>query len=204
MIYYIIDRRFPSAFRWSAELTTRIGHAKLMTFELPYLYHFVYPGQSIKTIVSDTARFMRQAKWGDGSVDMIRLCGHGNSGYVEIGEGLTETTAGAFSELARFMKRDFKLSGIEIHGCGVGSDTSILSPKSTINNPKCMYGSTQQENAPGLRLLTKLAKVINRNVKAGIHCQLADKNWQFEGTTITVRPDGISWLLNGDGANVKW
>ena len=42
---------------------------------------------------------MRQAKWGDGSVDMIRLCGHGNSGYVEIGKA-DGNTAGAFSELA--------------------------------------------------------------------------------------------------------
>jgi hypothetical protein len=63
MIYYIIDRRFPSAFRRSVELGTRTGTDQLMDFEFPYLYHFVYPGQSIRTIVADTGRYIAQAKW---------------------------------------------------------------------------------------------------------------------------------------------
>jgi hypothetical protein len=191
MIYYIIDRRFPRAFRRSVDLGTRTGSDKLMDFEFPYLYHFVYPGQSIRTIVADTGRYMAQAKWGAGSVDMIRLCGHGNSGWLEIGEGLTEANTAAFSGLAGYMKRDSSRVGIEIHGCGVGSDTSIAG---------CVPGSTQQEKDPrGQILLTKLAKAINRNVKAGLNCQWVSENdnWKFEGPTITVKPDGTSWVLNG-------
>ena len=199
MIYYIIDRRFPSAFRRSVELNTRTGTDSLMDFEFPYLYHFVYPSQTIRTIVSDTKRFILQAKWGAGSIDMIRLCGHGDSGELQIGEGLNESNAAEFGELAPYMKSDFSRVGVEIHGCGVGSDTSIVGSGGTVNSPVCVPGSTQQEkNQKGLNLLAKLAKAINRNVKAGINCQLVYQydNWKFEGPTLTVRPDGTSWLLN--------
>lgn len=198
MLYYIIDRRFPHAYRRSVELSTRTGTDSLMDFEFPYLYHFVYPSQSIRTIVRDTKRFILEAKWGVGSVDMIRLCGHGDSGLLQIGEGLTESNAAEFGELAVFMKSDFSRVGIEIHGCGVGSDTSVLGSGGKINSPVCVPGSTQQEkNQKGLNFLMKLAKAINRNVKAGLNCQwVSDRydNWKFEGPTITVRPDGISWL----------
>ncbi len=199
MIYYIIDRRFPNAFRRSVELNVREGTGvRFEDFEFPYLYHFVYPSQSIRTIVSDTRRYITDAKWGHRSVAMIRLCGHGNSGKLQIGEGLTESNAGEFSKLAVFMKSDFSRVGVEIHGCGVGSDTSVLASGSTINNPVCVPGSTQQEkDQRGQKLLTKLAKAINRSVKAGLNCMYADINWKFEGPTITVRPDGVSWLLNG-------
>jgi len=198
MIYYIIDTRFPHAYRRSVELNVRSG-TPLMDFEFPYLYHFVYSSQSIRSIVSDTKRYILQAKWGRGSIDMIRLCGHGDSGLLQIGEGLTEANAAEFGELAFYMKPDFRQVGVEIHGCGVGSDTSIVG-SGAVNAPVCVPGSTQQENNPkGLRLLTKLAKAINRNVKAGINCHyVSDRydNWKFEGPTITVRPDGVSWLLN--------
>src|SRR5687768_3718140 len=116
MIYYIIDRRFPNAFRRSVELNVREGSGSVMEdFEFPYLYHFVYPGQSIRTIVADTRRFIEAAKWGRGSVDMIRLCGHGDGGKLQIGEGLDQSNAAEFGGLAGFMKSDIKLVGVEIH-----------------------------------------------------------------------------------------
>ena len=127
MIYYIIDVRFPKAFKRSSEFRTRSGNdiskMSLEDFEFDYLYHLVYPSQSIKTIVRDTKGFIINAKLGYQSVDMIRLCGHGDSGKLQFGEGLNESNAGEFSELAPFMKRDLYCDGIEIHGCGVASDT---------------------------------------------------------------------------------
>ena len=196
MIYYIIDVRFPHAFRRSVELNARSGSDIMADFEFPSLYHFVYPSQSIKTIVNDTKRFILDAKLGFRSVDMIRLCGHGDSGLLQIGEGLSESNAAEFGALAAFMKADLYNIGVEIHGCGVGSDTSILGSASTINNPVCVPGSTQNGDH-GLNFLKKLAKSINRNVKAGLNCQyVSDRydNWKFEGLTLTVKPDGNSWL----------
>lgn len=183
MVYYIIDVRFPKAFKRSVELKLQSAT------RTDYLYHFVYPNQSIKTIVCDTKRFILDARLGAQSVDMIRLCGHGNSGRLQFGEGLNESNAAAFSELAVFMKPDLNLIGVEIHGCGVGSDTSING---------CVPGSTQN-GGRGLNFLKKLAKAINRNVKAGLNCQTVYNtfdDWRFEGMTITVKPDGNSWLSN--------
>ncbi len=200
MIYYIIDVRFPKAYKRSVEFRTRTvtdaSKPVMEDFEFDYLYHFVYPSQSIKTIVRDTKGFILNAKLGYQSVDMIRLCGHGDSGKLQFGAGLNESNAGEFSELAPFMKRDLYRVGVEIHGCGVGSDTSIVGANATINNPVCVPGSTQN-GGRGLSFLTKLAKAINRNVKAGIHCQTVynyAEDWKFEGPTITVKPDGNNWL----------
>jgi hypothetical protein len=200
MVYYIIDVRFPKAFKRSVQLrvqtATDPSKSSIEDFEIDYLYHFVYPNQPIKTIVCDTKRFILNAKLGAQSVDMIRLCGHGDSGKLQFGEGLNESNAAAFRELAVFMKPDLNRIGVEIHGCGVGSDTSIVGAGSTINNPVCVPGSTQNGNR-GLNFLKKLAKAINRNVKAGLNCQTvynSNDDWRFEGMTITVKPDGNSWL----------
>ncbi len=200
MVYYIIDVRFPKAFKRSDEFHNRIvideSKPSMEDFEFDYLYHFVYPNQSINKIVRDTKGFILNAKLGYQSVDMIRLCGHGDSGKLQFGMGLNESNAGEFSELAPFMKRDLYRVGVEIHGCGVGSDTSIIGRNATINNPACVPGSTQNGDR-GLNFLKKLAKAVNRNVVAGINCQtvyLQDENWKFEGPTLTVKPDGNSWL----------
>lgn len=200
MIYYIIDFRFPKAFRRSSELNARSGGHPIADFEVPCLYHFVYPGQSIRTIVSDTRRnifaYLIRKQLGVSSLDMIRLCGHGDSGFLEIGEGLTESNADEFSALALFMRSDFSPVGIEIHGCGVGSDTSIVGRGRSVGDPICVPGSTQNGNQ-GRNFLLKLAKAINKNVKAGINCQTVDNrydNWTFEGPTITATPEGASWL----------
>ena len=195
MIYYIIDVRFPNAYRRSSQLNARSGGHQMADFENPILYHFVNPHQSIRTIVRDTRRYLLKAKLGARSVDMIRLCGHGNSGFLQLGEGLTESNASEFSELAFFMRSELSLIGIEIHGCGVASDTPITNPESKIKKPTCVPGSTQN-GGRGLNFLKKLAKAINQKVKAGINCQYVFHydNWKFEGPTITVAPNGHSWL----------
>lgn len=158
------------------------------TYGKDFLFHYVYPSQSIKTIVQDTKRYILAEKFGHGSMDMIRICGHGNTGYVQIGDGLVEANAGEFGGLADFMKADAFKDGIQIHGCGVGSDTNILGPGSTITNPVCVAGSASKGG--GYKLLIKLASSVKRNVTAGLNCQYVDDDWKFEGPTITVNPNG--------------
>lgn len=200
MVYYIIDVRFPKAFRRSVEFRTQSSSdpsvSAIEPFEEENLYHFVYPTQSIRTIVQDTKRFILDANLGYRSIDMIRLCGHGDSGRLQFGEGLNESNAAEFGALAAFMKPDSSNVGVEIHGCGVGSDTSVVGSGSTINNPVCVPGSTQN-TGKGLNFLKKLANSINRPVKAGLNCQTIDDRydgWEFEGLTLTVKPDGNSWV----------
>lgn len=180
MIYYIIDIRYPYGYK----MITKLPGIE----RKDYLYHFVYPTQSIESIVKYTKRSIIEEKLGHHSVDMIRLCGHGNSAYVQIGEGLTESNADEFETLANFMKAAAYKDGIQIHGCGVGSDTNILGPGSTITNPVCVAGSASK--GKGYKLLKALANSIKRNVTAGLNCQYVDDDWKFEGPTITVCPGG--------------
>ena len=180
MIYYIIDIRYPYGYKMITKLPGTLGK--------DYLYHFVYQSQSIKTIVQDTKRFVLDEKLGHRSMDMIRLCGHGNTGYLQIGEGLTESNADEFGDIANFLKTDVYRDGIQIHGCGVGSDTNILGSGSTITNPVCVAGSASK--GTGYKLLKKLANAVKRNVTAGLNCQYVDDDWKFEGLTITVNPGG--------------
>lgn len=180
MIYYIIDVRVPGRYKMILNIPGKLGK--------DYLYHFVYPTQSMATIVRDTKGFMVEAKLGNRSVDMIRLAGHGNSGYVQIGTGLTESTAPEFGKLASFLKADAFNDGVQIHGCGVGSDTNIASADSTPANITCIPGSAK--GGKGYRLLKKFADITRRNATAALDCQFLDPQWKFEGPTLTVCPGG--------------
>ena len=93
MIYYIIDIRYPYGYKMITKLPGTDGK--------DYLYHFVYQSEKIKTVVRDTKNYIFKGKLGLRSIDMIRLCGHGNSAYQQIGEGLTESNAGEFGDLPR-------------------------------------------------------------------------------------------------------
>ena len=186
MIYYIIDIRFPYRYKVITILPGTEGK--------DYLYHFVYQTQTIKEVVQYTKRAILESKLGYRSIDAIRLCGHGNSGYLQLGEGLTESNAAEFKALANFLKADAYNDGIQIHGCGVGSDTSVVSPDSTINNPVCIPGTASK--GKGYSLLRMLADSINRNVTAGLNCQYADEGWKFEEPTITVCPGGSYGIVS--------
>ncbi|MGQ0541693.1 MAG: hypothetical protein ACT4O9_07575 [Blastocatellia bacterium] len=186
MIYYIIDTRYPGGYKVINQIPGTDGK--------DYLYHFVYASESIDNIVKSTKQYILKAKLGFRSINMIRLCGHGNTAYVQIGQGLTESTADSFSDLSDFLTADAFKDGIQIHGCGVGSDTNILGPGSTITNPVCVPGSSSKGN--GYKLLRKLAEVTNRNVTAGLNCQYVDDDWKWEGPTITVSPGGSYGVMS--------
>jgi hypothetical protein len=186
MIYYIIDVRYPNGYKIVTKLQGKHGK--------DYLYHFVYQSESIQSIIRSTKHYILKGGGKLKSLDMIRLCGHGNSGYVQLGQGLTKSTAGWFRDLAGFLKPDLSRDGIQIHGCGVGSDTSILGAASTITNPVCIPGSAHK--GKGYELLGELANAVKRNVTAGLDCQYVDDDWKFEGPTITVCPGGGYALLS--------
>ena len=166
MIYYIIDVRSPNAFSRSTELLNRTitkDSDTLQEFEEKYLYHFVYPSQSIRTIVSDTIRFILDAKLGAQTIDLIRLKSHGRSGYLQFGEGLDVSNVAEFAALAKFMKRDLSSVGVEIFGCGVASDTPTVGQRG-----EYLPGSTQN-GGRGTNFLKRFANAVNRNVKAGLN-----------------------------------
>ena len=60
-------------------------------------YHLA-PGASLTVIPS----FIIAASNGEGSISLLRLCGHGNSGFLELGEGLTAANASRFDVLRKY------------------------------------------------------------------------------------------------------
>lgn len=183
MIFYVIDRRFPKSFK----IPGNSGK--------DFLYNYVDPGQKMSLVVYNAKRSILDSGLGQKSVDMIRLCGHGNTGFVQIGEGLTPKTAVEFKDLAAFMKANLYDDGIQIHGCGVASSSNILGAGSTITNPVCVAGTNNGNSGNGYNLLKTLANAVGRNVTAGLNCQYVDDDWKFEGPTLTVNPGGSSALV---------
>ena len=189
MIIYAVDDRYPSGWR-VAQTRWLIRVTAVMT---------------IQQIVAEIKSRVTTAGGGYNSIRTIILAGHGNAGYVQLGTGLTIAEVPHFTHLRNFMTPTPAENGIEIHGCGVASASSILGNGSTITNPICVSGMYEYpEVRPGVRvvrgagyaLLAALANTVGRNVTAGLNCQYADANWAFEGPTITVAPSGSSSVLH--------
>ena len=182
MIFYVIDRRFPTSFKIAG------------TNGKDFLYNYVDAGQLMSLVVYNIKRSILDGGLGYKSVDMIRLCGHGNTGYMQIGEGLSAKNADLFKDLAGFLTANLYKDGIQIHGCGVASSSNILGAGSTITNPVCVAGTNTGNKGTGYELLKTLANAVGKNVTAGLNCQYVDDDWKFEGPTLTVGPGGSSAL----------
>jgi hypothetical protein len=181
---YAIDSRYPLT-GWS--ISGKVNE--------DYVRVDVVPANSIKSIAASLVTALRNAHRSFHSVDLVILAAHGNTGYLQLGEGLTASNADKFDDLARWMRKDLYADGMQLHGCGVASSTNILGPGSTITNPQCIAGTTSPGfNGNGYKMLHALAKSVERNVTAGVNCQYTDSGWKFEGPTVTVNPNG-SWGL---------
>jgi hypothetical protein len=123
---------------------------------------------------------------GNDQIDTLYLCAHGNSGYLQLGTGLTPTTAPSFSVLSgRFASMGF----IQIHGCGVASSTSITAPGGTVEHPLVVPG-TFTGSGLGLELLRTLANHTGALVEAAINAQYDDPLYTYEGPTVVVGRGG--------------
>lgn len=123
---------------------------------------------------------------GSDLISTLYLCAHGNSGYLQLGTGLTTATAMSFSVLrGRF---DF-MGIIQIHGCGVASSTSITAPGGTIEHPNVVPG-TFTGSGLGLELLRSLATHTGALVEAAINAQYDDPLYTYEGPTVVVGRGG--------------
>ncbi len=109
MIMYVFDRRWPSYY---APSTLHSSQDRVD-------YFTVAPGTTIPTIL----RIVISRSQGPGSIWLLRLCAHGDAGYMELGEGLTVNTALRFKSLRGFFTQGGP--GIEIHACGVASDVAL-------------------------------------------------------------------------------
>src|SRR5262249_55417646 len=121
-------------------------------------------------------------------IELLRLCGHGNSGVQQIGQyppGLNQTSASHFRSLVG--KFDSSGKGIELHGCGIASDTNIVKGVDKNDHAICKPG-TDKKGGVGYNFLKALADAAQVKVTGAINCQKADANYDWEGATVTVGP----------------
>jgi hypothetical protein len=167
MLMYVFDERWPGAFEsarhmpWTTVEVLKVRKDATIT--------------SIVTLIRENAIE---------DIETLLLCAHGNSGYLQLGEGLNHGRANHFSRLAG----KFESGGvIEIHGCGVASSTDVLKGFDKKGGAVCKAG-TQSSSGAGELLLSALATATGASVKAALNCQLADAGFDFEGPTVTVKP----------------
>lgn len=133
-------------------------------------------------------------------VRVMRLVGHGNAGTFYF-PGLEDYYS---SSLAYVKLRGIFAAGgrLEIHGCGVASETNILPPglnprDATIYNT--LPGQfTGRSDGAGLVYLRRIAAIFNVPTTAAVNGQMVSTTeWKFEGRTVTVEPNG-KFLLQDD------
>ncbi len=122
---------------------------------------------------------------------IMRILAHGNSGQL-LFPWLLDTSSISL-EYQRFQYFFDPLARLEVHGCGVASDTPI--PKS--NGVGKFAGYT---SGNGLKYLRKMAQVFGVKVVAGIDEQYTHRNnWGYDGDTVTVFPNGSFHLDSAVG-----
>jgi hypothetical protein len=126
-------------------------------------------------------------------IEIIRIAAHGNAGILYFpGMYNTRLINARWERLRSYYNPNAQL---EIHGCGVASQTDVLKPGANARDPDLsdvvpgtFYG---RADGLGLTYLRTVARTFGIPVTAGIDYQFVEANdWQFEHDTVTVYPNG--------------
>jgi hypothetical protein len=178
-IIYVWDERWPGSFEFARK------HAIAGEPSFGFTAH---KSSRIGWILSQIIGLSQ----GPGEIKLLRICAHGNMGYVQLGkDGLTVATAAHMSVLKHFFSKD-PATRIEIHACGVASATNIV--KSRAGQPVrdarghlvCEPGFIDlwEPRGSGMLLLDAIRKATGTTVLAGIDCQNPDEDYAFEGPVV--------------------
>lgn len=146
-----------------------------------------HPGEEVDSCfvnkehkIATIALFIRRRAKGR-KISLLRLFGHGNSGWMQMGKGLDTTTAVELAPLRGLMAPGAR---VELHGCGAASAMEVARiPGTNVCTPGADW-----TNSPGRRFLKAIAQAVQKPVTAGIFCQYEDVKVEFEGPTITEYP----------------
>jgi hypothetical protein len=126
-------------------------------------------------------------------IEIMRIAAHGDAGHL-IFPAMQNPNVVSYrwGWLQSFYTPHTKL---EIHGCGVASQTSTLRSGANLSDPDISdtVPGTFWGRADGLGLiyLRKVARTFGIPVTAGIDYQVVEpNNWEFEHDTVTVFPSG--------------
>jgi len=129
---------------------------------------------------------------GGDKVRIMRILAHGNTGILFFPQMMTkDTISQKFTKLRSYFSTHARL---EIHSCGLASDTSVVREGADPRAPKSsdfIPGAFNHNGTGrGVRYLARMSSITNLPVTAGINVQFSDDNdWMFEGDTVTCYPN---------------
>jgi hypothetical protein len=139
-------------------------------------------------------------------IHIMRIVSHGDAGQLFF-NGMTR--AETISEEWRRLRSYFApTASLELHGCGVASQTSIVKDFAPANSPPQAYikdGTFNgAENGLGLKFMRALSSKLGVQVTAGIDVQWSSANdWTYERDTVTVFPNGKFRYDNPEGRGMS-
>lgn len=141
---------------------------------------------------------------GNDKIKIMRILAHGNSGEMEF-PGL-EDVDNISNEWSRLQKYFAPLARLELHACGLASQTSILRADAHLSDANfytTVRGTfTGNASGKGLIYLRKVARVFGVQVVAGVNMQgISESSWSFDGDTVTVQPNG-KFHLDSEGTRI--
>ena len=158
LLYYIIDTRMDAWSEVNLNVPEYPGHRSIV--------HWVDWKQTISAIVTimNHSYLLEEEK-----IRWLYLVAHGDSGRLELGEGLDAGTARYLSDLRKHFEDG---SQILVHGCGAASDSSILagenSDGSRVHIPGTYRGGTMGH---GYLFLKAIADATGVPVTGAVNAQ---------------------------------
>jgi hypothetical protein len=201
---YLMDQRWVFQYRYDPINRKFSSNAPNPTLQVPNgaVQVMVGPTDDMQQVVQN----VRIAVGGQ-KIGILNIGGHGDAGVVKLGRGLRFDNAGAFADLHDSF--DTYKRVIKIFGCGVASDTDLVSSDAACQGfaKACgvaMVGTWSPTNAgKGYQLMKALANVTGASVQASVHVGSDFVPWFFNFTTRTIlvypddRDTAAKYLQNG-------
>lgn len=181
---YVFDKRWPDK-----EYVTGSHQGK--TVRRVIVAEDMYLPEVVKKILG--------AKPSHEKLELLRVCAHGDSGGIWLGRGLKAQWTPALEPLREHFVDRLQGRKVEIHGCGVASDTSVLKPGADPFHPRLEetvpghFGGERDRvgfMGQGHTFLLSIAVVTMAPVEGAINVQAADRRFTYFGDSVIVWPDG--------------
>jgi hypothetical protein len=157
--------------------------------------------------IPETVRMIVDAKAGGEKIELLRLCAHGNSGGLILGSGLVPANVEALRPLQLHMDNGAAIRSkkVEIHGCGVASDTSVLKDDADPTHPNLadtLPGSYSGKRdrvgfgGQGYMFLLSVAVCVMAKAEGAVDVQVANNTFRYHGKTVIVDPNGEAQVID--------
>lgn len=140
---------------------------------------------------------------GPDRMHVMRIMSHGNSGIFYF-PGLWNYSQIAL-EYADMRPLFAPLAQLELHGCGIVSETSVLKEGANPQSPRlsdAVPGTfTGNKNGQGLRYLKRVASFFNVPTVGAVNVQPLD-TWSYKGDTVTAQPFSDKFHMDSEGSRI--